>query len=91
MTPAETVAIASFVIAALAFAFNVLKDRRNEILTSQGVRDKLDSIADIVRDTRDDVREVNHKLDDHAARLVRIEARIEEHERRIAGIEAKEQ
>ena len=91
MTPAETVTIVSVAIAALALAFNVLKDRRTEVLTSQSVRDKLDSIADIVRDTRDDVREVNHKLDDHATRLVRIEARLEEHDRRIAGIEAKEQ
>lgn len=90
MTMAETVTVVSVIIAALALAFNVLKDRRNEVLTSQGVRDKLDNIADIVRDTRDDVREVNHKLDDHATRLVKVEARLDEHDRRITNLENKE-
>lgn len=89
MTIPETVAIVSAIVAALALAFNVLKDRRSDALSSQSVRDKLDNIADIVRDTRDDVREVNHKLDDHATRLVKCEARLEEHERRIETIESK--
>lgn len=88
MTVSETVAIVSAIVAALALGFNFVKDRRSDALTSQSARDKLDNIANIVRDTRDDVREINHKLDDHATRLVKCEARLDEHERRIANLES---
>ena len=50
MTTGEIVAVVSAIVASLALAFNVLKDRRNEVLTSQGVRDKLDYISDTARD-----------------------------------------
>ena len=90
MTTGEIVAVVSAIVAFLALAFNVLKDRRNEVLTSQGVRDKLDYISDTTRDTREDVRALDRKLDDHAARITKIETRLEDHDRRIGNIETKE-
>lgn len=87
MSTSEIVSILAMVIAALGLAFNFLKDRRADVLAGQSTRDMLDSIATNVRDTRDDVREINRKLDDHTTRLVRCEARLEEHERRIANLE----
>ena len=90
MTTGEIVAVVSAIVASLALVFNVLKDRRNEVLTSQGVRDKLDYISDTTRDTREDVRALDRKLDDHAARITKIETRLEDHDRRIGNIETKE-
>lgn len=88
MTTGETVAIVSAAIAAVALVVGLLRDRRGEVMTSQAVRDKLDYISDTARDTREDVRALDRKLDDHAARITRIEARIEDHDRRIERIES---
>ena len=91
MTIGEAVAVASAVIAAIALVVGVLRDRRGEVMTSQAVRDKLDYISDTARDTREDVRALDRKLDDHSARITKMEAHIEEHDRRISRIEDKEE
>ena len=41
--------------------------------------------------TREDVRALDRKLDDHSARITKMEAHIEEHDRRISRIEDKEE
>ena len=86
----EIVPTLALVFSALTLAMNALKGLRGEAVTSQSTRDQIDSIATIVRDTRDDVREINHKLDDHATRLVKCEARLDEYERRISNLESKD-
>lgn len=91
MTTGEVVAMVSAIVAALALAFNLLKDKREQYLSSQGIRDKLDYISDTARDTREDVRALDRKMDDHAARITKVEARLEDHDRRIGKIEDKEQ
>ena len=87
MTAGEIVAVVSAAIAAVALVMTLLRDRRGEVMTSQAVRDKLDYISDTARDTREDVRALDRKLDDHAARITKIEARLEDHDRRIGRIE----
>lgn len=87
MTTGEMVAVASAVIAGLALLLSVWRDRKGEVLSSQAIRDKLDYISDTARDTREDVRALGRKLDDHAARITKIEARLEDHDRRIGRIE----
>lgn len=91
MTTGELVAVASAIVAALALAFNFLRDRREQVLSSQGIRDKLDYISDTARDTREDVRALDRKLDDHAARIAKVEVQVEEHGKRIDKIEGKGQ
>lgn len=87
MTTSETIATLSAIVAALAFVFTLLRDRRGEVMTSQAVRDKLDYISDTARDTREDVRALDRKLDDHAARITKIEAKLDDHDRRIGRLE----
>lgn len=89
MTTGEIVAVVSAVVAILALGFNVLKDRRGDVLASQAIRDKLDYISDTTRDTREDVRALDRKLDDHATRIGKIETRLDEHDRRIGRIETQ--
>lgn len=55
----------------------------------QLVSDKLDSISDMSRETRDTVREMSRQLADHSRELARIEARMEEHDRRLLAIERR--
>lgn len=87
MTISETVAIASALVAMAALAFNILKDRRGEVITAQSVRDKLDYISGNTKDIKDDVRALDRKLDDHATRITKIEARLDEHHRRLEHLE----
>ena len=87
MTTGEIVAAVSAAVAALALVLGLLRDRRGEVMTSQAVRDKLDYISDTARDTREDVRALGRKLDDHAARITKIETRLEDHDRRIGRLE----
>lgn len=90
MTTGEVVAIVSAIVAALALAFNLLKDKREQYLSSQGIRDKLDYISDNTRDTREDVRALDRKLDNHAERLTKIEMKVKEHDKRIDNMERRD-
>lgn len=83
MTTPEIIAAISATVAALALVLNFAKDKRGTVADSQAVRDKLDYISDTVRDTREDVRALDRKLDDHATRITKIEALVDDHERRI--------
>ena len=91
ITISEIVAICSVIVASLAFLFNYSKAHKGEILDSQAIRDKLDYISDTTRDTREDVRALDRKLDDHASRISKIEARVDSYEKRIERLEDKQQ
>ncbi len=54
-----------------------------KVAEQQLVSDKLDSIADMSKETRDTVREMSKQLNDHSRELAKIETRIEEHDRRL--------
>jgi septal ring factor EnvC (AmiA/AmiB activator) len=66
------------------------RDRREaRAAERQVVTDKLDSISDMSRETRDTVREMSRQLTEHSRELARIETRIEDHDRRLAAIERR--
>lgn len=90
MTVAEIVALASVCIAGLALLLNFSRDRRGDVSESQAIRDKLDYISDTTRDTREDVRALDRKLDDHATELGKIETKLDDHARRLDRLENKE-
>jgi septal ring factor EnvC (AmiA/AmiB activator) len=56
---------------------------RSEGSTYQQIRDKLDYISDTTRDTREDVRALDRKLDDHSTRIIRIEETVKSHGERL--------
>ena len=90
MTVAEIVALASVCIAGLALLLNFSRDRKGDVSESQAIRDKLDYISDTTRDTREDVRALDRKLDDHATELGKIETKLDDHARRLDRLENKE-
>lgn len=66
------------------------RDRQAARVAEQQVMtDKLDSISDMSRETRDTVREMSRQLTEHSRELARIETRIEDHDRRLAAIEGR--
>lgn len=97
MTTGEAVSVVSMCIAGLALVLNFARDRRSAAANrqsaaaeSQAIRDKLDYISDTTRDTREDVRALDRKLDDHASRIGKIEIKMDEHTRRLDRLENKE-
>ena len=66
------------------------RDRQDARAAEQQlVSDKLDTIADMSKETRDTVREMSKQLQDHSRELARIETRIEEHDRRLDKLDEK--
>lgn len=87
MTTSEIIALVSASVAVLALILNYTRAHNGDISNAQAIRDKLDYISDTTRDTREDVRALDRKLDDHAARISKIEARVDDHDRRIEKLE----
>lgn len=83
----DIVAVLSLLLAALVFAVGQRKDGRANAAQDQLVRDKLDRNNELARDTRDTVREMSRKLDDHGERIVRVEQRVDALEQRADRIE----
>lgn len=94
MSSGEIVGVIGLVIAALTFFANQGKGwrARNEAdaTRTQILSDKIDTLTDIARDTRDDVRELDRKFDNHESRLTKAEALLAEYARRLEHIERKE-
>lgn len=66
------------------------KDRQEAHAAEQQlITDKLDSISDMSKETRDTVRAMSKQLADHSRELARIETRIEEHDRRLDKLDER--
>lgn len=55
----------------------------------QVITDKLDTISDMSKETRDTVREMSRQLSEHSQELARIETRIKEHDRRLDKLDER--
>lgn len=99
MTPLtfeQLVALGSLVLAVVTIGLTMRRDGATEderhaarVAEQQVMTDKLDSISDMSRETRDTVREMSKQLSEHSRELARIETRIEEHDRRLSAIEGR--
>lgn len=96
MTLEQIVAVGSLMVAvataAMALRRDSTADRDRQAARAaeqRAVADKLDSISDMSRETRDTVRAMSRQLQDHSRELARIETRIEEHDRRLDQMEAR--
>lgn len=99
MTPLtfeQLVALGSLALAVVTIALTIRRDGATDeerhaarVAEQQVMTDKLDSIADMSKETRDTVREMSKQLSEHSRELARIEARIEDHDRRLSAIEGR--
>lgn len=83
----EIIALGSLVVAAIALLSSRVKDTKADAARHQLVDDKLDRNNELARETRDTVRDMSKKLDDHAVRLTKAEERIDTLFRRVGRIE----
>ena len=81
------VSVGSLLVAALALFGTRVKDTKADAMRHQLVDDKLDRSYEVARETRDAVRDMSKKLDDHAVRLTKAEERIDTLFRRVGRIE----
>ena len=82
MTP-DFVPWVTALVAVLGLVFTVARGRRGDVESTQAIKDKLTYISDTTRETREDVRDIKRTLDDHSARLTRLEERVDEQGRRL--------
>lgn len=94
MEVSQMIALASSVIGALSlllafvvFLGNRHKSSNEEVMRNQLVQDKLDRNNEMARETRDTVRDMSRKLDDHAQTLVRHTEQIATLFNRVERIE----
>ena len=72
----DVVAILSLLLSCLIFAASHRKDSRAAAAHDQLINDKLDRNNEMSRETRDAVRDMARKLDDHGERITRVEQRV---------------
>lgn len=96
LTFEQLVALGSLVLAVVTIGLTMRRDSATEderhaarVAEQQVMTDKLDSISDMSRETRDTVREMSRQLTEHSRELARIETRIEDHDRRLSAIEQR--
>ena len=76
MPTGDIVAILSLLLSCLIFAASQRKDSRAAAAHDQLINDKLDRNNEMSRETRDAVRDMARKLDDHGERITRVEQRV---------------
>ena len=72
----DVVAMLSLLLSCLIFAASQRKDARAAAAHDQLINDKLDRNNEMSRETRDVVRDMARKLDDHGERITRVEQRV---------------
>ena len=72
----DVVAILSLLLSCLIFAASQRKDSRAAAAHDHLINDKLDRNNEMSRETRDAVRDMARKLDDHGERITRVEQRV---------------
>lgn len=96
LTFEQLLTLISVLVAATTLILTARRDTKTEreareaaAVERQRLTDKLDSISDMSRETRDTVREMSRQLNDHSKQLARIEEQIKEHDDRLDKIEGK--
>lgn len=87
VAPAEVTAIISASIAIATFLIGRLTAMKEGVIDKAHMGDRLDSIWETCSDTRDVVREMSRKLDDHSERLTRVEQQVQSLTTRVERVE----
>ena len=83
----DAIAALSLALALVVFLVSQRKDGRAAAARDQLLYDKLDSNNEMARETRDTVREMSRKLDDHGQLLARHTEQIQALSDRVDRIE----
>lgn len=72
----DVLALLTLTLSCVVFAASQRKDSRAAAAHDQLINDKLDRNNEMSRETRDAVRDMTRKLDDHGERITRVEQRV---------------
>lgn len=84
----NVISLASLAVAAFSVFAATWGRSKGSAAAEQRRDDKIDQIARDCTATREDVREINRKLDDHSGRLVKCEEQISSLFHRLERLEA---
>lgn len=76
LTPSNIISLCSLALGIIGMLGGLVVSYRGNGVNQQRMADKLDSIDAKCADTRDQLREMNRKLDDHGGRLVKVEQQV---------------
>ena len=76
LTPSEVAGFVTCAVALFTFAIGRLSSANSKAEDKARMLDRLDSIRDSCNETRDTVREMSRKLDDHSDRITRVEQQV---------------
>lgn len=92
----QLIALCSLTVAAIVALVNYRRGHkvdeqalREEAQRRQRISDKLDTIGNSVEDTRNMVRTLDAKLEQHGTQITRLEMKVDEQERRITKLEKR--
>ena len=75
--------IISFATILLSMKTKMTADTKND----QRVLDKLDNLTNVTKETNDEVKSINKKIDDHSERLAALEAKMDSTVHRLKRVE----
>lgn len=87
VTPAEVTTVISASIAVATFLIGRLTVMKEGVTDKARMGDRLDRIWETCSDTRDAVREMSRRLDDHSERLTRVEQQVKALTTRVERVE----
>lgn len=76
MQAGDLIPFFSLALSLVIFVASMRKDSQANAAHDQLISDKLDHINEMSRETRDAVRDMTRKLDDHGERITRVEQRV---------------
>lgn len=83
----ELFSLLAVVVSCVTISINIFGRSKTETKNEQWMRDKLDQLTDMSKDTNETVKAMNTKIDNHAERLARLESDNETIFRRLKRIE----
>ena len=96
LTFEQLVAIGSVFLATVTLALTMRRDSFGEreraharSAEQQLLKDQLNTITEMARETRDTVREMSKQLSDHSREIARMEQVLTDHARRLSAAEDK--
>lgn len=83
----ELFSLLAVIISCITISINIFGRSKTETRNEQWMRDKLDQLTDMSKDTNETVKSMNTKIDNHAERLARLESDKDTIFRRLKRIE----
>lgn len=83
----ELISLAAVIISFVTIFLSIKSKSIVETKKDQQVLDKLDNLTNVTKETNDEVKSINKKIDDHSERLAALEAKMDSTVHRLKRVE----